>query len=368
MRTIPRPVAFWLAFAVSLAALVATSCDDAASVTPPATRTTEGPPRPFAMGISSLPVDLQESSYVKAMDLAAEAGEIVLVKRAPPWEEFLPGGQVSGEIAAVTERERDLIRERGLTLFFAIDPTDPADRGRLAGLPERWRGAGFAHPDIQHALLAYSQYVVKNYRPRYLAVATDINLYARIHPEDFSAFVDLYSVIYDAVKREAPGTEVFVTFQYEDLNGVLPTVEPHEADWGLIERFGDRLDLLALSTYPSLAYQRVKAIPADYYSRLRTRSSLPLAIAEMGYSSGPGRRGLNAGTEPLQEEFLRRVLLEAQALEMRFVIWLAGWDLTYAVGEPLDVFRYVGLRREDGSPKPAWDIWAQAARRPLAPP
>ncbi|HWQ28667.1 MAG TPA: hypothetical protein VNN12_06555 [Dehalococcoidia bacterium] len=319
------------------------------------------------MGVSSLPVELTDEGYARAMDLAAEVGELVLVKRAPPWEEFVPGGQVSDATAAITERERALIRERNLELFFAIDPTDPADRGRLAGLPERLRGAGFAHPDIQHALLAYAQYVVKNYRPRYLALATDVNLYARIHPEDFDAFVQLYGVVYDAVKAVAPETAVFVTFQYEDLNGLLPTVEEHSPDWDLVGRFGDRLDLFAISTYPSLAFQRVKAIPADYYTRARRRVSLPLAVAEMGYSSGPGRRGLNPGTEPLQEEFLVRILLEAEALQMRFVVWLAAWDLPYATDPPLDTFRYVGLRREDGSPKPAWEVWERAARRPLEP-
>lgn len=366
VRTAPRP-GFALLMAVTLSLALVACRDTASSVVPSPTRVTEGPPRPFEMGVSSLPVELTEEGYARAMDLAAEVGELVLIKRSPPWEEFVPGGQVSDETAAITERERALIRERGLELFFAIDPTDPADRGRLAGLPERLRGAGFAHPDIQHALLAYAQYVVKNYRPRYLALATDVNLYARIHPEDFDAFVQLYGVVYDAVKAAAPETFVFVTFQYEDLNGVLPTVEEHPSDWGLIGRFGDRLDLFAISTYPSLAYQRVKAIPADYYARAARRVRLPLAVAEMGYSSGPGRRGLNLGTEPLQEEFLSRILLEAEALRMRFVVWLAAWDLPYATDPPLDTFRYVGLRREDGSPKPAWDVWERAARRPLEP-
>lgn len=358
-----------LSFAtVAFVSLALAACRDAASSpTSTATRVTEGPPRPFEMGISSLPLELTDDGYVRVMDLAVQAGEIVLVKRTPPWEEVLPGGRISDETASITDQERSLIRERGLDLFFAIDPTDPLDRGRLAGLPERLRGAGFAHPDIQHALLSYAEYVVKNYRPRYLAVATDINLYARIHPDDFEAFLGLYSAIYDAVKKSSPETEVFVTFQYEDLNGVLPTVEQHPPDWDLVDRFGDRLDLFAISTVPSLAYQRVKAIPADYYTRAQRRTGLPLAIAEMAYSSGPGRRGLNLGTEPLQEEFLVRVLLEAEALKMRFVVWLAAWDLPYATEPPLDTFRYVGLRREDGSPKPAWEVWERTVRRPLQP-
>ncbi len=359
----PKAFAFVIA---TLASLSLAACRDVApSPASTPTRVAEGPPRPFEMGISSLPLELTDDGYIRVMDLAAQAGEIVLVKRTPPWEEVLPGGRISDETASITERERSLIRERGLGLFFAIDPTDPLDRGRLAGLPERLRGAGFAHPDIQHALFTYAEYVVKNYRPRYLAVATDINLYARIHPDDFEAFVEVYRRIYDAVKETSPETAVFVTFQYEDLNGVLPTVEEHPPDWDLVARFGGRLDLFAISTFPSLAYQRVKAIPADYYTRAQRRTGLPLAIAEMGYSSGPGRRGLNLGTEPLQEEFLVRILLEAEALKMRFVVWLAAWDLPYATDPPLDTFRYVGLRREDGSPKPAWDVWERAVRRPL---
>ncbi len=363
MRAYPRLLTI---LALTSAALMTASCrEDQSSPEPPPTAEGEGPPRPFEMGISLLPPTLDEAGYARTFDLAALAGEVVLIKRTPPWDEFVPGGQITEKTASITEQERDLVRDQGLKLFFAIDPTDPADRRRLAGLPEDLRGAGFANPDVQRALEAYAEYVVKNYSPDYLAIATDVNLYAAAHREDFAVFVALYAEIYDRLKDLSPDTMIFVTFQYEDLAGVLPTVQEHDPSWEIVEEFGDRLDLLAISTYPSLAFESVKAIPAGYYSQALDHTTAPLAIAETGYSSGPGRRGLNAGTEPLQEEFARFILLNAQALDAQFVIWLAGWDLAYATQPPLDVFRYVGLRRDDDSAKPAWKVWEQAVKRPL---
>ncbi len=124
---------------------------------------------------------------------------------------------------------------------------------------------------------------------------------------------------------------------------------------------------MAISTYPSFAYSSAADIPANYYSQLTAFTDRPIVIAEMGYSSAAGAQGINDGTEPEQDAFVRRALVEAQTLHMPFIIWFAGWDPAFARNTSLGVFQHIGLRRTDDTEKPAWQTWVAAAKRPYAP-
>lgn len=357
------PVLYLTLLAVGLALI---ACAEEGQPAPTPTTTGEGRTRSFAMGVSSLPPELTEQSYARTFQLAAGAGEVILIQRTPPWEEMLTG-DLSPETVDATERETELAEKYGLDLFIAIDPTDPAKgRGELASLPEELRGAGFADENVRRAFIAYARYVAENYRPKYLALGVEINMYQRLHPEDFERFVILYHEAYQAVKELAPETLVFPTFQLEELQGLLPPGDPQPPQWYLLNRFEPRLDLLAVSSFPALAFSGLEQIPGSYYARLASYTDRPIAIAGMGYPSGPG--GAGAGTEEDQADFLRRVLDNAQQLAMPLVVWFLSQDPAFTGEPPFDRLQHLGLRRQDGTEKPAWQAWEATARRPLAAP
>ena len=329
------------------------------------TGSTGGPTRSFMMGLSSLPRELNATAYATTFDLAAENGEMVLIQRAPPWEDFLPGNNVSGDTASTSASEKDAVQDKDLTLFVAIDPTDGSTgRDRLSGLPGPLAGKGFGDPDVRRAFTSYAEYVALNYEPEYLALGVEMNLYYEKNKEDFENFRTLYFEAYDAVKEISPDTQVTVTFQYEDLQGILPREDKHFPSWQLVKAFDPKMDILAISTYPSFAFSSADAIPSNYYSQLRAFTDKPIAIAEMGYSSASSVPGVNGGTEGDQAAFLEFVLGDASANDMRFVVWFAGWDPTYAKDTPYGAFQHIGLLRDDNSEKPAWRLWAEAAQRP----
>jgi hypothetical protein len=326
---------------------------------------TTGSTRHFMMGFSTVPRELNADAYADTFDLASKYGEIVLIQRTPPWSDFLPGASVGDDTAKTTASEKSSITSKKLKLFFAIDPTDGSTgRDRLADLPSSLSGKGFGDADVRAAFIAYARYVAINYKPAYLALGVEMNQYYEKNKADWPNFKSVYAQAYDEVKKISPDTQVTVTFQYEDLQGLLPTADSHFADWQLLRAFDPKLDILTISTYPSFAFASAAAIPQDYYSQLQAFTDRPIAIAEMGYASEVGASGVNSGTESDQDAYLKRVLSDADDLEMPFVVWFAGWDPTFAKDSAYSVFQHIGLLRADNSEKPAWQAWAQAAKRP----
>jgi hypothetical protein len=222
--TIAAPLPRLLAALLPIVVLVTSfACSDGGDDPPP----TGGPTRSVMLGFSSLPRELNTESYADAIDFAGDHGEIVLIQRAVPWEEFVPGATLGDDFAEQTNSERDAVRDEDLTLFFAMDPTDGATgRDRLAALPESMAGRRFDDEDVRTAFRSYAEYVALNYK-------VEMNLYYEKNKDDWDNFLSLYRETYAAVKATSPDTQITVTLQYEDLQGILPREDAHFVDWQL---------------------------------------------------------------------------------------------------------------------------------------
>jgi hypothetical protein len=321
----------------------------------------------MALGFSSMPAEQTVESYINAFATAARYGELLLIARVPPWQEFFPNQQPSDDTNSTTRLETALLDQYdGLRLVYAIDPTDPVvERDRVANLPAGVDPAvGFADEDLRNAFIAYALYVVRNYEPEYLALGVEINMLRNRNPEQFEHFVSLYAETYDSVKEARPDTKVFPTFQLEDLEGNLGTVHPPE--WAALDAFRGRMDVLAISTYPYLADLRTAGdLRPDYYSQLVERFDGEVLIVETGYASAPVAAERVVGTEADQDAFLQRILNDAQTYGFSGVIWRAALDPQYAGAGTIAVFRDIGLRKGDGTNKAGWTTWETWALRPL---
>ena len=216
--------------------------------------------------------------------------DFVLFQHTIPWQDFVGG--VNGESQSRTDirNQMTLAVQNGLEAVYVVDPLNGLNRREFMGLPDGWEPS-FANPDVRAAFTNYTLWLVREFHPRYLGLASEINTYMDAHPEDAANYISLYQSVYALVKAEAPETQIFVTFQWEDLNNLFSMAaegrQPYDTNWDQIEAFEPNLDLWVISSYPFTVFQSGAEIPADYYTPLLSRTSKPLAVAEGGFTSRP---------------------------------------------------------------------------------
>lgn len=340
------------------------ACTGSGQAEPVPTRVTRGAERPFLMGLSSLPADTTGEAYEEAFALAGRSGDLVLIQRAPPWAEFMAGGTISNRTERLTRVEIDLARRNNLRLFLAIDPTDPGFRGSLAGVPEGHEGKDFTDGALRASLVAYAKYLALNYKPDYLAVGVEVDLfYAARGDAAFRNFQSLYFEAYDAVKSVSRDTLVFPTFQFENMNGALNPASRIGPVWSLVSRFEPKYDMLAVSSFPNAIFPIVSQLPENYYGQLRSRSDRPVALASIGWSSAskPGDIGEEGKAE--QTEYMNRALKQAEDAGLRMVVWYLGQDRKPQPALP-DSLAGMGLYDHLGEAKDSSLRWQTVAERP----
>ncbi len=321
-------------------------------------------------GFFPSPPEATTQSIIDTYKAIGQHGDVALLQQNIPWEVF--SNSVDAESQAITDIHNQYIlaRQNGLEVIFVVDPLNGLNRREFQGLPAGWK-ASFANPQVRAAFRNYTLRIVREFHPRYLGLASEINTYNDTHPEDFSNYLSLYNEVYALVKAEAPETQVFVTFQWEELNNLMPSVaqgKPYVVNWDQVEQFEPNLDLWAISSYPFVIFPSGADIPADYYTPLLARTSKPLAVAEGGYTSAPV--GSFPGDPQSQVDYLNAIHSQIGGDRLAFWIYLLINDFnleSYAHImnqndqsndiNTLGMFASVGLTKSDRTPKPALAVW-----------
>ena len=313
--------------------------------------------------------EITAESLIATIEAIGQHGDIMLNMPQVSWVDFIESPEAESRAVEDMRGSIELARQHGLEIIFVIDPLQAFDRRVIATMPPELAGGDFATPGVRSAFMNYALRLVREFHPRYLGLASEINTYADAQPEDFSNFVTLYHEVYEVIKAEAPATMIFVTIQWEDLNsvGLFSDDSPDEIKWDIVERFEPNLDVYAISTYPYFAYGSAAEIPEDYYTTLSSYTSKPLAIAEGGYLSQDA--GAFYGSTQDQIDFLQAI---DDQIGERLDFWIyliiddvnieAYADFLTEHGSPAEVetlalFGSLGLRTKEGEPKPALEIW-----------
>jgi hypothetical protein len=322
-------------------------------------------------GFFPSPPEVTFDSVLKLFKDLGNHADFVLIQQNVPWSEF--ENSVDGQSQKRTDiiNQVKLSQQNNLAYIFVVDGLNGLNRSEFSGLPSTW-DPKFSNPRIRNAYTNFALWVVRTFHPRYLGLASEINTYMDTHPDDAPNFLSLYNEIYGAIKVEAPETRIFVTFQWEELNNLIPQLagghQPNHIDWEKVRIFEPKLDLWVISSYPFVAYKSGAEIPSGYYNPLLLQTSKPLGVAEGGYTSR--RVGSLPGAPEDQVSYLNAIHGQ---IGSRLAFWvyllLNDFDLnSYANAmqaggqNPKDIntlgmFASVGLRNSDGSPKPAMDLW-----------
>jgi hypothetical protein len=348
------------------------ACSNATPTLPPPPESSIFDTGRTAFGFFPSPPEPTYDSIVDTFRAMGEHGDVVLIQPNIPWQDFVDGPD--GDSQAITDLRNQVIlaRQNGLEAILVVDPLNGLNRREFFGLPEAWGGADFGTPEVRRAFTNFTLRAVREIEPRFLGLASEINTYADAHPDDFANYLSLYRETCALVRAEAPQTRIFVTFQWEDLNNLIPGATEgrtaHQVNWDQIEAFEPEIDLWVISSYPFAAFRSAREIPGDYYSPLLARTDKPLAVAEGGFTSRPV--GPFSGTPEDQTGYLEAIHGQ---LGERLAFWiylllgdfdpgdyaaaLRGQGRSDADIDTLGLFSAVGLREADGTPKPALAVW-----------
>lgn len=353
--------------------LVALSCGEQSPATPfPTPESTVFEPGRTAYGFFPSPPKASLESALQHFKDIGQHADFVLFQHPVPWQNFAESADCNSQKCADIRNQMTLAVQNGLEAVYVVDPLNGLNRREFLGLPFGWQ-ANFANPQVRAAFTNYTLWLVRQFHPRYLGLASEINTYMDAHPEDAANYVSLYHSVYALVKAEAPETQVFVTFQWEDLNNLFASAaegrQPYDTNWEQMEIFEPNLDVWVISSYPFVVFPSGADLPADYYTPLLSRTSKPLAVAEGGFTSRPNPP--LPGDEQSQVDYLNAI--HTQIGGERLVFWvyllLNDFDLdSYAKMmrqqglssenvTTLGLFASVGLRDFDGRPKPALQTW-----------
>jgi hypothetical protein len=199
----------------------------------------------------------------------------------------------------------------------------------------------------------------KREQPPYLAIGNEIN-FSYQGDKERDAMVNFFKDTYRKIKQVSPQTRVFPVFQLEWMKGLKGGLfggkdDAASAEWDLLNRFPDA-DLIAFTSYPSLAYKNPADVPADYYSEIAKHTNKRVAFTEIGwFRVGPQAAGWESSPEE-QAEFVRRVPALIESANPIFVIWPFLFD--QMIGPP---FEHMGLLPPTSSTTPGWEAWKEIA-------
>jgi hypothetical protein len=382
MRTPSRSFVLFLLITFGVAACATTelfgprSAPTPAPVEPkplPAALPDRGPAtRPFLMGFTQWPADLNEEGVAIARDYAHAHGDIVSVMfiGGIPWREALDGKPFSKDV-------QENMRYRpppGKKLFLSISPLNKDRRGLAPywgetdnqALPQPWNSEPLNSSRVKRAYLNFVMRAVETMRPDYLAIGVESNVMLSRDQSKWQQLKDLHRDTYNAVKKQHRSLPVFFTTEVlhykrltRDAKGT--NQEKEVAD---MMRYSD---LFAMSLYPHMSAEVGRPLPGNFLDFAR-RFKKGIAVSESGMTSRPvDLRSYNTslyGSDADQTQFTEYLLKTAARDNYEFVINFATTDsdrlvarLRPQLADLARIWAYIGMQTSDKRPKPASAVW-----------
>lgn len=340
-----------------------------------------GATRAFALGFTDFPSAATQAAVDDAYRVIREDGDLSVyhMDGGVPWQEVAAGQPYHPALESDLARQ-SARRPPGHKLYLSVTPIDfhrsglAPHRGATSNEPlvAPWDTLSFDDPLVIDTFHAYCEQLITRFSPDWFAYAIEANLLHLNRPDRWAAFLTLADTLTARLHRDHPTLPVFATLQLETLYTHLAT------NGAACQQLMAFCDVLALSTYPYVLSGGSTALPADYWSGVRTLApDKRLAIGETGWPAEPVTAPYPAdipGSEAAQAEYVRRLLSDLEAQDAAFVNWFftrdydAFWASTFSTSPDAAIVRLWkdhGLYDSLGTARPAladWKAW-QARRR-----
>lgn len=365
-----RFVSLAVALLASVAGAFTASQHVVSAAEPTAVRAPEA--RPFHLGFTRWPADLNAEGFLAAQDFAHAHGDIVSVMfiGGIPWPEALADQPFSADV-------QQNLRYRppaGSKLFLSISPLDKERKnlGPYWGekdnlpLPAPWNTYALNSPVVKQAYRNFVLRAVKEMQPDYLAIGIENNVLLSHDRAKWQQLKELHRETYLAVKKQHPQLPVCFTTEvlhYKQL-ATEAVGKPHEAE---VAAMMTHSDLFAMSVYPHMSHSAPRPLPPDFFAFAR-KFKKPVAVSESGDTSRDVElkafRVTLKGSDAGQRAFTELLLRTAARERYEFVINFATTDferLCAKLPPPVDdlarIWAFTGMQTSDKQPKPALEVW-----------
>ena len=318
--------------------------------------------RSYLMGFSGFPPKNDLAAAVASIQMWSQRADAAIFHLEPPWKLMLSGGDITAQINTEYAELARFYRSRSLKLFVTFDATDGLGRDRDSR-ELREAGRSISEPAIQQLYRDYVKAWVQAIRPDYIGLGAETNLIRFVAPRSiYEGLKVMLNATADDVRAIMPDATLYTTVQVDVAWGRLQGTNT----WlGIEDDFRDFpfVQVLGLSLYPYLArYSEPSQVPVDYLSRLRDGRSIPVFVAEGGWTSAAVT---NVQSSPaLQAAYVRRMgelLAHANAfafLQLNFAdLDPASFPIPAGYEQILSLFLKIGLVDSELRAKPALAAW-----------
>ena len=219
---------------------------------------------------------------------------------------------------------------------------------------------------IEDAYFQHIKYIVTQLNPNYLIIAIEVNELLKNTPSKWDEYKLLIFNVKTRIQQEFPSLSISESITLHNL--YEPDVPNPQQYIDELVNYANTMDFVSISFYPYFKGLKTNEEFQNAFNFLHDKINQPIAFAETGHLSEDlivNSYGISInGNENEQNNYLEKLLLNAQEENYEFIIWWTHRDYNELLETfPLELqdlgklWISTGIINEDGLEKEAYSTW-----------